>query len=106
MVVELGDDNVGEKTWTRTPASDRMVRRRRLHHGLAKPAGEGLTNVPHHFEAAWPGIEALGHVGADPAQSTTAVRTIAGAGMDNLLARQVFGQRPACWLGGLVACCL
>ena len=53
MVVELGDDDVGEKTWARPATSDRMVGRRRLHHSLAKPAGEGLTHVPHHLEATW-----------------------------------------------------
>ena len=25
--------------------------------------------------------------------------------MDNLLARQMVGQRPPCWFGGLFACC-
>ena len=106
MVVELGDDDVGEKPRACPTTGDRMVRRRRLHHGLAKAAGEGLTNVTDDLEAAWHVVEGLGHVGADPAQSAAAVRTAAGAGMDNLLARQMFGQRSSRRLGGLFACCL
>ena len=104
MVVELGDDDVGEKTRACPPAGDRMVRRRGLHHRLAKAAGERLAHVTHHLEAAWHVVEGLGHVGADPPQSTAAVRTAAGGGMDNLLARQVFGQRPSCRLDGLFDC--
>jgi len=70
-----------------------------------KPAGEGLTHVPHHLEAAWHVVEALGHVGADPAQNAAAVRAAADAGINNLLARQVVGERPSCGLGGLFAGC-
>jgi hypothetical protein len=106
VVIELGDDDVGKKRRASPTTGDRMVRRWRLHHGLAKPAGEGLTHVTDNLEAAWHVVESLGHVGADPAQCAATVRTAAGAGMDDLLPRQMFGQRSSRRLGGWFACCL
>jgi len=55
------------------------------------------------LEAPWHIIEGLGHVGADPAQSTAAVRTAARGWVDYLLAGQMIRQRTPRRLGVLLA---
>ncbi len=98
MIVELGDHDVGKECRSGPAAGNGVVRCRGLDHRLAIPAGEGLADVPHDLEAARHIVEGLGDVGADPAQSTAALRAGTCHRVDDLLARQMVRQRPACRL--------
>jgi transposase len=90
--------DVWKRLFDRPPPRNRMVRRRRLHHGLAVPAGEGFPDMLDDLEAPWHVIEGLGYVLADLAQHAAALRTRAYPGMHDLFAGQMFGQCTAGWL--------
>lgn len=95
VVAVLRHEHVGQQPRAGPPALDRQRRQRRLGDALAGPAGELWPDVPDHLEARWHVFEHLGHVLAERAQIAAALRAGAGGGVHHLLARQMFGQRPA-----------
>src|SRR5271166_4177045 len=87
-------------------ALDRQRRHRRLHDGLAGPAAQLRPQVADHLEAGRDVFEHFALVLADAAEGrAAAARAGAGRLVDDGLARQVRGQRPAdrlaalTWLG-------
>jgi hypothetical protein len=96
MVVVLRDDDMGQQPGTGATAGNRVIRRRRLNHRVAGPAGEFLAPMADHLEAAGDIVECLGDVLADRSQRAAAARTGARRRMNYLFAGEMLGQWPAC----------
>ena len=96
MQAVLGEQDMGEQLGAGAPARDRMRGRRRLGDRLAGAAGELLAHVLDHLPLARNELQRLGHVLADLAQgAAAAARAGQGRRIDDALARQMLGQRPA-----------
>ena len=92
----LGEQDMGEQLRPGAPARDRVRGRRRLGDRLAGPAGELLAHVLDHLPLPRNELQRLGHVLADLAQpAVAAARAGRGRRIDDALARQMLGQRPA-----------
>src|ERR1700748_2062620 len=72
-----------------------MPWRRRLGNRLARAGRERLATVRDHLPLARNELQGLGHVLAELVQSAAATRARRGRRIDDALARQMLGQRPA-----------
>ena len=96
MQAVLGEQDMGEQLWPGAPARDRVRWGGRLADRFAGPAGELLAHVLDHLPLARNELQRLGHVLADLAQCrAAAARAGRGRRIDDPLARQMLGQRPA-----------
>ena len=91
----LGEQHMREQQWPGPAACDRMRRRRRLRDALARAAGELLAHVLDHLPLARDELQRLGHVLADLVQSPAATGAGRSGRIDDPLAWQMLGQRPA-----------
>jgi len=95
MQAILGKQQMGEQPWPPTPTRDRVRGRRRLRDLLARPARELLAHVLDHLPLARDELQRLGHILAELVQNAAAAWTGARPRIDDALARQMLGQRPA-----------
>jgi hypothetical protein len=97
----LPEQDVGQQSGTGPAAGDRMRRRRRLRDRLAGSARVLLAHVLDHLPLAGHQLQRLGHVLAELVQRAATAWTGLRHRIDDPLARQVLGQRAACWLAPL-----
>ena len=96
MQAVLGEQDVGEQLGPGAAARDRMRGRRRLGDRLAGAAGELLAHVLDHLPLPRHELQRLGDVLAELAQRpAAAARAGRRRRIDDALARQMLGQRPA-----------
>ena len=95
MQAVLGEQDMRQQCRPGAPARDRMRRRRRLGDRLAGAAGELLAHVLDHLPLARDQLQRLGHVLAQLVQGAAAARAGRRRRIDDALARQMLGQRPA-----------
>ena len=95
MQAVLGEQHLRQQRRSGASARDRMRGRRRLGDRLAGPAGELLAHVLDHLPLARHHLQRLGHVLAQLAQRAAAARAGRRRRIDDALARQMLGQRPA-----------
>ena len=93
VIAILADENVREQPGAWPATLDRQRGHRSLHHALADPARKRGPDVPDDLEAAGDVVQHLADVLTDLAHRAAAGRAGAIWGMDDLSARQMFGQR-------------
>ena len=82
---------MGQQPGAGTATGNWVIRRRRLDHRVAGPAGELVADVTDDLEAAWHIVQRLGHVCADLAQRAAAARAGARRRMNHLFTGQMLG---------------
>ena len=92
VIAELRDQHMSQKAGAGLRARNGQGRHRLLRHGLAFAAGAGGADMADHFEAAGDVFEDFGDVFAHFAHETAASRAGGGRFVDNIAARQRFGQ--------------
>jgi hypothetical protein len=97
----LAEQDVGQQVGAGPAAGNRMRRRGRLRDRLAGPARVLLPYMLDHLPLAWHQLQHLGHVLTQLVQHAATTRAGLRNGIDDPLARQVLGQRPARWLAPL-----
>ena len=95
MQAVLGEQHMRQQPRPGAAARDRVRRRRRLGDLLAAPARELLAHVLDHLPLARHQLQRLGHVLAQLVQGAAAARAGRRSRIDDALARQMLGQRPA-----------
>ena len=91
----LGEQHVRQQARPGAPAGDRMRGRRRLGDLLAAPARVLLAHMLDHLPLPRHQLQRLGHVLAELVQRPAAARAGRRHRIDDALARQMLGQRPA-----------
>src|SRR5665213_1359711 len=91
----LAEQDVGQQVGAGPAAGNRMRRRGRLRDRLAGPARVLLPHMLDHLPLARHQLQHLGHVFAQLVQRPATTRAGLRHGIDDPLARQVLGQRPA-----------
>lgn len=108
MIGILGHQHVGEQAGARQAAGDRPRRGFALHDTIAARAHQLRPNVPDYSEARWHVLQHLRGVFTQPPHRAAAVRARADCLVNDLLARQMIGQRPPPRSGAAAlrfACC-
>jgi len=96
MIGELGDQHMGQQSWSGKATLDGPRWRGRFHHAVATAASKLRPHVANHLEALGNVLQLLRHVVAELAQLAATIRAaVTMRKMRDNFAREMLGQRLA-----------